>query len=327
MRNRLSSEEWTNLVAHLRVQMIDEGRARPDFMRAQRATGIDRRTVKSHWLSSVHGLPAIQILFKREEGATAAQTRAPAPRRPVAVPTPTPAHSPSPPAAPSLAVSAPSTAPVPAALVAAPLSPGEAPPTQLAPTGPPPHPLEKIQKAAERALMDEQKILEGQHSLSQGLLVVSSSILVALHESIPEICARIKDRFAENPKEGVTLLRELMEISEKLSKTHGRNVETQRAIAGVPSSHELIVRREGPQGPDPDAEEQRIEDNRLLKNLIKAEALRLRADGAYSFEEGQFIEVEVTPAPKASAPAGIEPTAPPELAATEDPAAFVELGP
>ena len=158
------------------------------------------------------------------------------------------------------------------ALVAAPLSPGEAPPTQLAPTGPPPHPLEKIQKAAERALMDEQKILEGQHSLSQGLLVVSSSILVALHESIPEICARIKDRFAENPKEGVTLLRDLMEISEKVSKTHGRNVETQRAIAGVPSSHELIVRREGSQGPDPDAEEQRIEDNRLLKNLIKAEA-------------------------------------------------------
>lgn len=290
--NRLSNEDWNQLVAHLRVQIVDEGRFKPDFMRAQRATGIDRRTVKAHWEGRVEGHPCLERFFKRQDERPA-PTRPPASPKSVAVPTPTPTPTPadvpggvaSPPAPPAPAAAW----PLPAVLAAGPLA-GVVQAVALDPAA---NPLDQLRAASIAALKDEQGLLEGQHNLGKGILNVTTLVLQALYESIPTICLQIKTRLGENPKEGIALLRELMEISEKLSKTHGRNVETQRLIAGVPTSHaELTVRREGPTI-YPDADDERLEQARQLKGLIRAEARRIARAEGYAAEGGEFIEVEV----------------------------------
>jgi hypothetical protein len=284
--NMLSPEAWRALVVHLQSQ----GRATPNFSLAQKVTGIDRRTIAANWKRSINGYPAIEKVLRGEAFGPPPTPSPPAPR-PVSMPAPTSAPTST-------------TPPVPAALAGAPLGPVGEPSPQVASTmggaltpTPAVHPLDQIRAAAEAALCDEQKILEGQHGLSKGLLNITSSILVALYDSVPEITTKIKGRLVENPKEGIALLRELMEITEKIGKTHGRNVETQRAIAGVPTAHELIVRREGSGGGvNPDADDERIEQSRALKTLILAAARRMVRDEGYGGEEGGFIEVEVTPA-------------------------------
>jgi len=327
MPNHLSNDDWTYLVEHLREQIVKEGRVKPDFMRAQRATGIDRRTVKGHWERSIHGRPSIERLLKRQDDkprGRPAPTQAPASPTPVGVPPSAPTVIDGPNAA--------STPPIPVALASGPVGPsvGEPPATQPAPapavallsTG---DPLEQLQAAAILAMKDEQALVEGHHLLGKGILSSATLVLKTLYDSIPDLCLDIQARIKQNPKEWVSLLRELTEISEKLSKTHGRNVETQRVIAGVPTSHtELTVRREGPVA-NPDADDERIEQKMQLKSLIRAEARRLARAEGYAAEAGDFVEVEATPVRReASAPDSMpvaEPAVPVSAAADPGPPA------
>jgi hypothetical protein len=250
MACRVTNEFWPDLVAAVKRHMV--GRTEPNFMALQRETGIDRRTIASHWRNSSGARPSIKMILTGRADEPRVSTPPPAPLA-VATPAPTPLATPT---------------------------------AEVVPADP--------LAAAIATIAHERESVGVNRHLSVGLGVAATQLLAGLHDDITALRTSLRNLAGTDPRQAVKLLRELAEIGDLISKSTARSVETERAIAGIVPSHELVVRHERGESSQDDAEEQAAA-NKELARLIVAASRRGRGTERYLGEESGFVEIDATP--------------------------------
>jgi hypothetical protein len=259
MPNRMTNEAFSALIEHLRVQL--KSHTTPNFLKAQRATGIDRRTVAAHWERAIHGLPSIRKILR---GDADGPTSTPPSVMPPAAPTP----------------SAPATS--------------DTPPTETAALVPL-DPIELLRAQAAAVLGKETEVLGASRNAVSGLLGVSTKLIRLVEDSEAELREVLRFQINDRPREAIKLLTEVAAVVESCTKSAARVIESQRVIAGLPTSVQHHHVTHGP-APQDDAER----DEAVMKefeHLTSAHVRRLQPVTEYAGEEHGHVPIDVESVP------------------------------
>lgn len=181
--------------------------------------------------------------------------------------------------------------------------------------------LRQVDAARADALLGELRVIEAARSNATGLHVIASDMLVELRNMIPSVAQQMKNTIDDGLKDsagGRVGISRFIEMVERLAKVvasttdaAGKMQQQHRLLVGEPQKIEELRNTGG--ASNPDGEDERLEQSRLLKQLITAAARRMKATDEYSGEAGAFIMVDSTPA-------AAEIPAPPGEAVAKDPA-------